>query len=103
MLIDIISIDPRKLFQYIFLVLPPHLLLVVSLFHAPVYLPLDLLLHVWGHITVIFQFAHPVHVIFFLVQFERIEAMLFLLLVIDVCRGLFFLELLLGTLKLVVD
>lgn len=87
----VIPIHPSEFLQDVLLVLPAHLLLVVALLHSPVYLALDFLLHVRGHISVVLQLAHTVHVVLLLVKLEGIEAMLFLLLVIDIGSRLLFL------------
>jgi hypothetical protein len=83
MLINIVSIDPRKLFQDVPLVLSSHLLLVASLFHFLVNLILDIVFHLFWHFFMVFEFAHSIHVILFLIQLEWVKTLLFVLLVID--------------------
>lgn len=83
MLINVVSIDPRKLFQDVPLVLSSHLLLVASLFHFLVNLILDIIFHLFWHFFVVLELAHSVHVVLFLIQLEWVKTLLFVLLVID--------------------
>jgi hypothetical protein len=101
-LIYIVSIDSRKLFKDISLVLSSHLLLVASFFHFLVNLILDIIFHLFWHFFVVFQFAHSVHVILFLIELEWVKTLLFVLLVIDLGGRLFLSNLLFSLLEFVV-
>jgi hypothetical protein len=84
MLIDVIAVHPRKLLKYVLFVLSTHLLLVTALLHSAVDLGLYLLLHIRGHVRMVFELAHPVHIVLLLVQLEWVKSMLLLLLVVNI-------------------
>jgi len=103
MLVDIVPVHPRELFQYFFLVMPSHFLSVAPLFHLAIYFILKLSFHVLGHLLVILELAQTVHIILFLVKLKGIETMLLLLLVVELLSCLLLLYLLLRSLEFLVD
>lgn len=103
MLIDVIAIYPGELLKNVFFVLSAHLLLVVALLHAPIYLALNLLFHIIGHVSMILKLAHAVHIVLFLIKFKGVKTMLFLLLIVNISCCLLFLDLLFGFFKFIIN
>ena len=103
MLVDIVAVHPRELFQDFFLMMPSHFLAVAPLFHLAIYFILKLSFHILGHLLVILELAQAVHIILLLVKLEGIESMLLLLLVVELLGCLLLLYLLLRSLEFLVD
>jgi hypothetical protein len=103
MLVDVIAVNSSELLENVFLMLPPHFLLITAFLHAAVNFALDIFLHIRRHISMVFELTHSIHIVFFLIELEGVKAMLLLLLIVNVSRCLLLLQLLLCPLKLVID
>ena len=78
-------------------------LLIMSVLQFIVDLILQLRLHFLRHICMFFQLAESIHVVLLLVQFEWVEAVLLVVLIINILRSLLPRNLLLSSLQLLVD
>ena len=80
-----------------------HFLLVMPVLQFVMDLVLQLPLHFLGHILMLFQLTESIHVVLFLVQFEWVETILLVVLIVNILRRLLPRNLLLSRLQLLVD
>jgi len=102
-LVNIITIDPCELLEYISLVLPAHIFSVGPLFYLVIDLTVQLFFHVFRHVLVFFKLAHSVDVIIFLIKLKWVKSMLSLVLHVDISGTLLLSYLFLSLLKFFVN